>query len=175
MKYKTPPRRFRAGLGSRDKFLFNARDLLGGDVVNRFKQAIYKIGINPVVDPPDRVLTILFEEAGRAKGPLPVCGTINGAPFIQTLVKYRGAWRLYINGMMLKAGAVAVGDVAEIEIEFDPRPRTFDMPATLAAAFEQDAAVKEAFEQLTPSRRKEMLRYLDSLKTEAAIERNVQR
>ena len=30
----------------------------------RFLNAIYKIGINPVVDPPDSVMKIIFAQAG---------------------------------------------------------------------------------------------------------------
>ena len=89
----------------------------------KFTATIYKIGINPVVDPPDNVLNAIFGQARRSKGPIRVCGLINGAGFIQTLIKYQGAWRLYINGEMLKAAGLIVGDTANVELKFDPRPR----------------------------------------------------
>jgi hypothetical protein len=143
--------------------------------VIKFSQTIYKIGINPVVDPPDHVLAAVFEKAGRDKGPIPVCGTINGAQFIQTLVKYKGAWRLYINGPMLKAGELKVGDVAEIEIEFDPMPRDIPVPVQFANALKQDKVARQMFDQLTPSRQKEILRYLGSLRSDEALARNVER
>ncbi len=100
----------------------------------KFAATIYKIGINPVVDPPGKVLSALFAQAGKDKGPIPVCGHLNGAEFIQTLVKYRGVWRLYINGEMLKASGLNVGDTANVEIEFDPRPRQTPMPLKFAKA-----------------------------------------
>src|SRR5215204_6244451 len=100
----------------------------------RFSKPIYKIGINPVVDPPEAILNTIFAQAGRSKGPIAVRGKLNGAEFIQTLVKFRGAWRLYINGPMLKESGLEVGDIAKVEIEFDPRPRKVSMPAALAAA-----------------------------------------
>jgi hypothetical protein len=143
--------------------------------VIKFSQQIYKIGINPVVDPPDDVLAVLFEQAGREKGPIQVSGTINGAPFIQTLVRYKGAWRLYINGPMLKAGELKVGDVAEIEIEFDPRPREVVIPVQFANALRQDKLARQMYDQLTPSRQKEILRYLGSLRSDEALARNVER
>jgi hypothetical protein len=62
--------------------------------MQKFSATIYKIGINPVVDPPDGVMTAIFAAAGRRKGPIPVRGRLNGAEFVQTLVRYRGAWRL---------------------------------------------------------------------------------
>ncbi|MFL6469178.1 MAG: YdeI/OmpD-associated family protein [Pyrinomonadaceae bacterium] len=141
----------------------------------KFVAEIYKIGINPVVDPPADVLDAIFESAGRSKGPIQVRGKLNGAEFAQTLVKFRGAWRLYINGEMLRDSNSSVGDRVQIEIEFDPRPREIPMPKSLHAAFENDTEARKAFAELTPSRQKEIFRYINSLRTEASIARNVER
>lgn len=141
----------------------------------RFSATIYKLGINPVVDPPQEILAKLFERAGRSKGPIPVHGTLNGAEFIQTLVKYSGVWRLYINAGMLRDSGAEVGDKVSIEIDFDPRPREVRMPDELAVALRKDTAAKAAFDRLTPSRRKEILRYLGSLRSTETIEKNVKR
>lgn len=140
-----------------------------------FTFKIYKLGINPVVDPPDNVLRALFEQAGRSKGPIPVRGRLNGAEFIQTLVKYGGKWRLYINGQMLKDSGLKVNDTASIEIEFDSRPRIVGLPESLEKALQKDKRAKKAFEELSPSRQKEIMRYLGALKTPASIEKNVER
>ena len=115
----------------------------------------------------------LFERAGRSKGPIAVRGTLNGAEFTQTLVKYSGIWRLYINAGMLRDGGAEVGDDVTIEIDIDPRPREVQMPAALADAFRKDKMAEAAFDRLTPSRRKEILRYLGSLKSSESIEKNV--
>ena len=141
----------------------------------KFTRTIYKIGINPVVDPPDDVLNAIFEQARRSKGPIPVCGLVNGAEFIQTLIKYQGAWRLYINGPMLKASGLKVGDTANVEIEFDPRPRETPVPPTFAKALKQDTIAKAEYEKLSPSRKKEILRYLGFLKSEESLDRNIER
>jgi hypothetical protein len=141
----------------------------------RFLATIYKIGINPVIDPPGRALKAVFAQAGKSKGPIPVRGKINGMDFIQTLVKYGGLWRLYINGSMLKASGINVGDRVTIEIEFDPMPRTIPMPGELAAALRKDNRAREAFDDLPPSRQKEIMKYIGSLKTEDAIIKNVRR
>lgn len=141
----------------------------------KFKAEIYKIGINPVVDPPDSVLEAVFDQAGKSKGSIPVCGVLNGAPFTQTLVRFAGEWRLYINGEMLSASGLKVGDVANIEIEYDPRPRDVAMPAELADALQKDKLARLAFEKLNPSRKKEISRYIGSLKSAEARARNVER
>jgi uncharacterized protein YdeI (YjbR/CyaY-like superfamily) len=49
------------------------------------------------------------------------------------------------------------------------------MPGALADAFRKDKMAKAAFDRLTPSRRKEILRYLGSLKSPGSIEKNVRR
>ena len=117
----------------------------------------------------------LFEQAGRSKGAIPVRGHLNGTAFIQTLVKYNGAWRLYINGPMLKAAGIGVGDMANIEIEFDPDPREVPMPGRFGEALKNDPTARTEFEKLSPSRQKEILRYLGHLKSEDSLKRNVEK
>src|SRR5688572_4367877 len=120
----------------------------------KFRAEIFKIGINPVVDVPADVLDLVFEQAGRSKGPIPVHGSLNGAPYVQTLVKYRAAWRLYINGEMLTASGLKVGDMANVEIAYDPHPREVAVPARLKDALSGNEMARSAFEKLTPSRQK---------------------
>lgn len=141
----------------------------------RFSATIFKVGINPVVDPPVSVLDAIFKKAGRSRGPIPVRGKLNGAEFVQTLVKYAGSWRLYINGPMLKESGTNVGDEVRIEIEFDPRPRDVTIPKSLEIALRDDFRAQVALEKLPPSRRKEIFRYISSLKSADAIEKNVEK
>lgn len=139
----------------------------------RFVATIYKLGINPVVDPPERVLSAIFKQVGRTKGPIPVRGKLNSAEFRQTLVKYSGAWRLYVNGVMLKASGTKVGDEVRVVIEFDDSPPVVGMPKALSAVLATDRVARAAFEELTLYRKKEIMRYIGSLKTEEAIRKNV--
>ena len=141
----------------------------------RFSSTIYKLGINPVVDPPENILMKLFEQAGRSKGPIPVCGKVNGAGFTQTLIKYQGAWRLYINSKMLKDSGLSVGETAQIDIAFDPQPRNVPTSPALDVALSKDKKARARFDALSPSRQKEILRYLDSLKSAESIDKNVVR
>ncbi|WP_248875551.1 hypothetical protein [Epilithonimonas zeae] len=60
------------------------------------------IGINPFVFVPENILNTIFEISGKNKSPISVKGKVNGVPFTQTLVKYSGEWRLYINLKMLE-------------------------------------------------------------------------
>ena len=103
-----------------------------------FSAKIFKIGINPYMLLPNAVLNDLFRESGKSKGPIPVRGTLNGKPFIQTLVKYRGKWRLYLNTPMRKAAGIDVGDVGVVKIEFDPAERTVSLHPELQKALNQN-------------------------------------
>ena len=82
---------------------------------------------------------------------------------------------MYINGMMRKAAGVAVGNEANIKIEFDPTPRTVPMHPKFEAALTKEKTAKTAFENLIPSRQREILRYLNSMKTEESLDRNIER
>lgn len=140
-----------------------------------FSAKIARIGINPYVSVPPDVLDSIFEQAGKARGPIPVRGMVNGKPFTQTLVRFQGAWRLYINGIMREAAGIDVGDQADIQVEFDPAPRVEPVHPKLAEAFVKNKAAKSAFENLIPSRQKEILRYLNSMRTEESLDRNIEK
>ena len=140
-----------------------------------FSAKIQIIGINPYVLLPSYLLEYIFQKAGKVKGAIPVQLKINGEDFIQNLVKYSGKWRLYLNGPMRKAAGKDVGDTIEIQIDFDPRPRTTPIHPNLKKAFKENSTARKAFEKLSPSRQKEILRYINFLKSEESIDKNVQR
>ena len=140
-----------------------------------FSAKIFIIGINPYVLLPAEVLRSTFKEAGKDKGAIPVRGTLNGKAFTQTLVKYSGKWRLYLNTPMRVGAGIDVGDIANVEIEYDPEPRITPMHPKLQQALEQNKKAKAAFEKLTPSRKKEIMRYIGFLKTDASVKTNVEK
>lgn len=140
-----------------------------------FTAKVLIVDINPYVSLPEDVLDALFRQAGKSKGPIPVRGTLNGKQFRQTLVKYRGAWRLYLNTPMRQEARIEVGDDAAVEIEYDPESRMVPIPDKFASALSEDKEAKAAFEKLTPSRQKEILRYLNSMKTDESLIRNIEK
>lgn len=138
-----------------------------------FNATIELIGINPFVFVPEKILDSLFKTAGREKGPIPICGTINGKTYRQTLVKYRNEWRLYINTSMLSNSPRRIGEKIAISIAFDHESREIAMPEAFTKALKKNKAAALAFEKLTPSRQKEIVRYLANLKTTESQERNI--
>jgi hypothetical protein len=139
-----------------------------------FVATIRLLGINPYVAVPAAERRALFRAAGRDKGPIPVRGRIDQAPFRQTFVKYQGAWRLYLNTPVRRAAGKDVGDRVTVELEYDPAPRREPVPAVLRQAFAGQPRAHGAFAQLPASRQKEICRYINGLKTEQSRARNVQ-
>jgi hypothetical protein len=140
-----------------------------------FSAKIQIIGVNPYVLLPSPVLKHLFQKAEKDKGAIPVKLKIGGKDFIQNLVKYSGKWRLYLNGPMRKAADKDVGGTIDIQIDFDPNPRTTPVHPKLKRAFKESPIAKRAFEKLSPSRQKEILRYINFLKSEESVDKNIQR
>ena len=140
-----------------------------------FTAKIDIIGINPFVLIPEEVLAGVFEQAGKSKGAIPVIMTIDGHAFPQNLVKYAGEWRLYLNQPMRTAAGKEVGATATFTLEFDPSDRSIPMHPLLKKALKDNSAAKQQFEALPPSRQKEIVRYIASLKTEESVARNIER
>lgn len=140
-----------------------------------FSAEIKIIDINPYVFLPEEVLEGLFIQAGKSKGPIPVKGIMNGHGFIQTLVKFRNAWRLYLNTPMREATNTKVGDTVTITISYDSEPREEKMHPKLKDALHNHKEAKRVYDGLRPSLQKEIIRYINFLKTEESVNRNVEK
>ncbi|MBV9963652.1 MAG: DUF1905 domain-containing protein [Parafilimonas sp.] len=140
-----------------------------------FSAEIFKIGINPYVFVPDELLNYLFRKAGKDKGSIPVHLTINKQKFIQHLVKYRGEWRLYLNTPMRKAAGKDVGDIINIKIDFDEEERITPMHKKFELALNKNTKARHVFSTLPPSKQKEIMRYLNNLKSEESLNKNIER
>lgn len=138
-----------------------------------FKADIQIIGVNPYVLVPDEVLTAIFRQAQKDKGAIPIKGTINGSPYKQTLVRFRGYWRLYINMIMLKNSPKRIGETVEISVEFDPVIRVIEPHPTFVKALKENKEAETIFNNLRPSLKLEIVRYISFLKTEESVDRNV--
>lgn len=143
--------------------------------MDTFKARLDIIGINPFVFVPDKVLAKVFGDAQKDKGHIPVCGTVNGKSYIQTLVRYKGNWRLYINTTILPNSPKRIGETLIVTIQFDPRDRTIEPHPRLVEALNKNQKAKKVFEGLSPSLQKEIIRYISYLKTEESILSNVKR
>ena len=141
----------------------------------RFKAELRIIDGNPFVFIPEEILNELFVRAEKSKGPIPVKGLINNQPFQQTLVKFRGARRLYINMKMLPNSPRRIGEVINLSIDYDPSDRTIKPHPKLILALQENEEAQRVFERQPAYMKKEIVRYISLLKTEESVDRNVKR
>jgi hypothetical protein len=140
-------------------------------MMHTFKAKIYKTGINAAVDVPPEVTKGMAAE----KGYIRIKGTINGFGFAQTLVPVKdAAYRLFVNIPMLKGGNAPIGDTAEFAIEqdFTKKEDYYPMVPKLEERIKAEKLMY-AFEALSPSRKKDILKYLGYIKTEATLQKNI--
>lgn len=140
--------------------------------MHTFSAIIYKTGINAAVDVPQDVTGKLKPDKGYIK----VRGTINGFDFETTLVPVKnGPYRLFVNIPMLKGAKAVLGDTVAFSIKQVPRlpvETEFPTPPLLAQKLTENK-LNEAFNALSPSRRKEVLRYLGFIKSPEILAKNI--
>lgn len=136
-----------------------------------FRAMIYKVGINWCVDVPATVTDKLTIK----KGGIAIKGLINGYGFFKTLMPVKGSlYRLYVNTEMMKGGMTALGEVATFDIGPDMEKATvaYPVPQLLAERLDEHGLTLD-FDNLAPSRKKDILKYLSYIKTEETLLRNI--
>jgi hypothetical protein len=90
-----------------------------------------------------------------------VTGTLNGVSFASsTMAMGGGRVCLGVHKATRQAAGVDLGDVVEIEVERDDRPREVQVPDDLAAALANDESAAAAFARLSYTHRRE---YVESI------------
>ncbi|MCJ0742412.1 YdeI/OmpD-associated family protein [Pedobacter montanisoli] len=141
--------------------------------MHQFKAPLDIIGINPFVYVPVAILEDIFVKAGKNKGHIPVCGMINHQNYKQTLVKYAGEWRLYINTKMLKNSPKRIGEMVHITVQYDTDDRSIKPHPKFTEALAENPEAEKIFLALPPYLQKEIIRYISGLKSEESINRNI--
>lgn len=140
-----------------------------------FSATIDIVGINPYVFVPEKILGQIFKDAGKCKGSIPICGKINDVSYQQTLVRFQGQWRLYINTSMLKNSPKRIGENIRVSIQFDTADRSIPMHPKLKSALQKNEIANAKFECLSPSLQNEIVRYIARLKNEESVDRNIEK
>src|SRR6185437_1380544 len=89
-----------------------------------------------------------------------------------------GSFYLYLHNSVREASGTHVGDRVTVELEFDRAYRNgpqHRIPRWFSAALRANPRAKLHWNRLTPSRRKEILRYFANLKSDDAKRRNLAR
>ena len=86
-----------------------------------------------------------------------VVGTVNGVAYQSSTMPYGGRGLFMgVHRATREAAAVSVGDVVEIVVSLDERPRVLELAAELEAAFVAEPALRVRFEALSFSRRRDL-------------------
>jgi hypothetical protein len=138
--------------------------------VHVFIAKIYKVGIVRFVDVPAEVSHAL----GGGAVHVPVVGQVEGMPLRSTLVsRGKGCYRLAIHGEIRKKLKVDAGAVVEIAVERDEESREPLLPPALILALRNSPKAQAAFRKMTTALRRQVVRYLTSVKQQATLERRV--
>ena len=144
-----------------------------------FKSKIQIYNGNPFV--------LVNRERARAlksdwRRPIPVLVQINGLPNppwrINMMPIGNGSFYLYLHGYVRKASSTKVGDMVDVNLQFDSSYKNgpaHPMPKWFSTSLAKNKKAQQAWEELIPSRKKEILRYFSGLKSDEARERNVTR
>lgn len=146
----------------------------------RFSAAIKIRGVNPYVDVSASCAHQLKKNWRKA---MPVLVRVNGRPAgtpwrINMMPTGNGSFYLYLHSSVRAAAGVRVGDRVTVDLDFDgdykngPRHA---MPRWFSAALARTPRAKLNWNKLTPSRKKEVLRYFAGLKSDEAQQRNLGR
>jgi len=116
------------------------------------------------------------------KKPLPVRIQVNNKPTepwrINMMPAGNGDFYLYLHGDVRRSSDTKVGDRVNVHIVFDTEYQNGPMhpvPPWFSDALSAHPVALKNWEQLIPSRKKEILRYFSWLKSEEAIQRNLRR
>ena len=114
----------------------------------------------------------VVEALGAGKRPA-VTVTVGGHTYRSTVARMGGQFLLPLAAEHRTAAGVAAGDEVDVDVELDTAPRTVDVPADLAAVLDADADLRDRFDALAYSARKEHVRAVEDAKSEATRLRRI--
>jgi hypothetical protein len=132
-----------------------------------FTTTLVQSGNNVGIDVPEEV--VLGFGAGKR---VPVTVTIKGYSYGSTIAVMGGKYLVGVAAAHRAAAGVAGGEEHEVTIEHDSAPRTVEVPSDLGAAL-ADAGVRDRFDKLSYSARKEHVRSVEDAKQPETRRRRV--
>ncbi|MBZ5635399.1 MAG: YdeI/OmpD-associated family protein [Acidobacteriia bacterium] len=135
----------------------------------KFRTTLLKAGKTATgIQIPADVMTKL----GPSKRP-PVRVTINGHTYRSTVAVMGGKFLVGVSAENREKAKVAGGDSIVADIELDTQPREVTVPIDLAKALARDKTLKQAFDGLSYTHRKEHVRSIEEAKTAETRQRRI--
>jgi hypothetical protein len=122
-----------------------------------------------IVVPDDAVQAL-----GTSKRPA-VTIDIDGYRYRSTVARMGGRYLIPFAQEHRRASGIEPGRTVEVTLELDTEPRTVEVPPDLAAALDSKPGVRDAFDRLAYSVRKEHVRQVESAKAPETRARRVER
>jgi hypothetical protein len=135
----------------------------------RFEATLEQHGSGTVV-----VVPFDLKEAFGSGRP-PLRATVNGYTFRTTLFTMGGRALLGVNREVREAAGVEAGQKVSVELERDDELRTVEVPSDLAAALDAEPALRETFDGLSYTHRKEYVRWIEEAKRKETRTRRVRK
>lgn len=129
------------------------------------------------VEPPEpmhglEVPPEVVEALGGGKRPR-VTVTLNGHTWSTRIAIMRGRNLIGLSKANRTAAGVTDGEQVEVDLALDTTPMTVDEPDDLVAALDAEAGARAAYDRLTVSQRKQLVRVIDGAKQAATRERRI--
>ena len=110
---------------------------------------------------------------GAGKRP-PVVLIVNGYTYRSTIAVMGGRYMVGFSAEHRAASGLNGGDAIDVEIALDTAPRTVELAEDFAAALEA-AGLRDRFDKLAPSHRKEHVRAIEDAKTPETRMRRIEK
>jgi Bacteriocin-protection, YdeI or OmpD-Associated/Domain of unknown function (DUF1905) len=113
-------------------------------------------------------------ELGEGAKRFPVVATVNGYTWRTSVAKMGGEYLVGLSKAVREAADVGLESEVDVVLELDSKPREVEVPPALAAALEQHPDVKEKFDALAFTHRKEYARWIEEAKRDETRAKRVE-
>jgi hypothetical protein len=99
--------------------------------------------------------------------------TIGGYTYRSTIAPYSGRFLLPLSAENRAAAGVEAGQDVDVDVELDTRPREVEVPPDLAAELDAIPGLRQTFDALAFTHRKEHVRAIEDAKTAETRQRRI--
>lgn len=116
----------------------------------------------------------IISQLGSSKKPA-VKVTINGCTYPSTVATMGGVFMLPVSALVREKAGISSGDMVEVSIELDTRPRIVEVPEDFQTALNINPAAKQYFESISNSNKKYFIGAIEQAKTPETRNRRIEK
>jgi len=154
-----------------DNFQYFRIQHLSNKIVMKFKTTLFQAGKTATgFEIPPKIV----EGLGAGKKP-PVCVTINGYTYRNTIAVMGGVFLVGVSAEHRKGANVKAGDELDVTITLDTQPRNVEVPEEFQKALEKNSTAKTNFEALSYSKKNGIVLLIKGAKTDETKQRRIEK